>query len=139
MGGAPVGGVRGVSDGGVGVPGGGGVEGKQDKSKSPAPLPLTSSPPWSALGLLPGLGPLPGADGPHLRGHQARHRFFSQICKGREVTILTGVVRSLHRNTWVMGGHNTNWSIWLLPALPPARLAGQHFNGLLFSCLQTCK
>merc|ERR1712223_1105352 len=48
--------------------------GKQDKSKSPAPLPLTSSPPWSALGLLPGLGPLPGADGPHLRGHQARHR-----------------------------------------------------------------
>ena len=56
--------------------------------------------------------------------------------KGREVTILTGVVRSLHRNTWVMGGHNTNWSIWLLPALPPARLAGHHFNDFLFSCLQ---
>ena len=33
-----------------------------------------------------------------------------QICEGREVTILTGVVRSLHRNYWIMGGHNTNWS-----------------------------
>ena len=35
-----------------------------------------------------------------------------QICEGREVTILTGVVRSLHRNYWILGGHNTNWSGW---------------------------